>query len=114
MLRKIRSERNRLMEVPKKEAHSRQKIALQRICLMEALEEKVRSWTEKFVASERKRRVEEEKEALPFSEVPLLHLRLGPRHRYFLKSLESSFFFSRECANARPSWIQWDYINILH
>ncbi len=39
---------------------------------------------------------------------------MGPRHRYFLKSPESSFFFGRECANAQPSWIQWDYIIIRH
>ncbi len=52
------------MEVPEEEARSLQGIHSQRICLMEAPE----AWTKKFVASERKHRMEAEKEA------PCLHV----------------------------------------
>ncbi len=94
-----------LMEVQKKEAHSLQKIAAQRICFLEMtekeVESEVRSWTEKFVASERKRRVEVKKEESPFSEIALLHLRLGPRHHITSQALRNKLFFHQECANVR-------------
>ncbi len=44
---------------------------------------------------------------------PLLYARMGPLNHYLLKSVKTSFFFGRECVNARPPWNQWYFIILL-
>ncbi len=80
------------METQNEKEHLLLKIKLQRKCLMEAAEEEkvprykagIRTHP-KRLTSERKRRMEKEKEASLFKEMALQHLRLETRHCFSIQ-----------------------------
>ncbi len=73
------------METMEEKVSFEQKIRSQRKGLVDVSKEedefKVHSGYAKFVA-EKESSMEKEKEASPFSEIPLLHFRLEPRHHF--------------------------------
>ncbi len=91
----------KFLEIQEKEIRSLQKIAPQRIHLMEMEkkekiphpESQVRPWSEKVISEGKYGLEEKEKEASPFSEVSLLCLRLESRHRFSSQDPQNQLLF---------------------